>query len=137
MTTNQALLQKKSFQGVPHVGNNACMNYADLNQTELNGADEGKRLVSWLFSNSDLKINRSKLGPSLEDGIVHSCIFKSITNQKVQMTASDLFHNRFCSRFIIKRRGFKNKSLQGWYQLCSFSLLHHALLNYNKSTSAL
>jgi hypothetical protein len=50
------------------------MDHADLNETKLKSADEGKRLV---FENIDFKINRSKLGPSLEDGIVHSCIFKS------------------------------------------------------------
>jgi hypothetical protein len=53
------------------------MNHAHLKVTKLKSADEGKRLVSWLLRNSDFKINRSKLGPSLEDGIVHSSIFKS------------------------------------------------------------
>jgi hypothetical protein len=53
------------------------MDHADLNVTKFKSADEGKRLVSWFFRNSDFKINRSKLGPSLEDGIVRSCIFKS------------------------------------------------------------
>jgi hypothetical protein len=57
-------------------------------------------LASWLLSNSDFKINRSKLGPSLEDGIVHSFIFESITKTKGQMTASNLLFDRFCSRFI-------------------------------------
>jgi hypothetical protein len=73
MRTNQVLLQNKSSQGVPHVGNITWMNHAHLKVTKLKSADEGKRLI---FQIIDFKINRSKLGPSLEDGIVHSCIFK-------------------------------------------------------------
>jgi hypothetical protein len=62
MRTHQVLLQKKSFQGVPHVGNITWTNHTDLNVMKLKSADEGKRPISWLFSNSDFKINRSKVG---------------------------------------------------------------------------
>jgi hypothetical protein len=126
MRTNQVRLQKKSSQGVPHVGNIACMNHADLNQTKLKSADEGKRLVSWLLRNSVFKINRSKLGPSLEDGIVHSCIFKSTTNQKVQMTASDFLHYQFYSRLFSKDADSKiNRSKVGTNYVVSVCSIVH------------
>jgi hypothetical protein len=40
------ITSKKTSQDVPHVGNIACMNHADLNQTKLKSSNEGKRLVS-------------------------------------------------------------------------------------------
>lgn len=126
MRTDQVLIQKKSFQGVPHVGNIACMDHADLNQSKLKSADEGKRPISWLFSNSNFKINRSKLGPSLEDGIVHSCIFKSITKQKVQMTASDFLHYQFHSRLFSKDADSKiNRSKVGTNYVVSVCSIVH------------
>jgi hypothetical protein len=44
MRTNQVLLQKKSSQGVPHVGNIACLIDAILNHNKSKLHEEKKRL---------------------------------------------------------------------------------------------